>query len=114
MHDGERDELIGRVDLIDVENAVDHWKAQGLDLSAILYRPEVDASVATHAVTTQNHGLDAALDLLACGLAGAHDAEADPGFALPLNTLCTYRWRKVLMGVGTPCRRPSSTISPVR
>ena len=57
------EEMVGRSDLIDMKRAVDHWKAQGLDLSAILYRPEVDASVATHAVTTQNHGLDAALDL---------------------------------------------------
>jgi glutamate synthase (NADPH/NADH) large chain len=57
------EEMVGRSDLLDMKRAVDHWKAQGLDLSAILYRPEVDASVATHAVTTQNHGLEAALDL---------------------------------------------------
>ncbi|MBA4180520.1 MAG: glutamate synthase large subunit [Anaerolinea sp.] len=56
------DELVGRSDLIDMRRAVDHWKAQGLDLSAILYRPEVDESVATHRVIAQDHGLDAALD----------------------------------------------------
>ncbi len=56
------DEIIGRSDLLDVRRAVDHWKAQGLDLSAILYRPEVDPSVPTRCVTTQDHGLERALD----------------------------------------------------
>jgi glutamate synthase (ferredoxin) len=48
--------------LLDVRRAVDHWKAQGLDLSAILYRPQVDPSVPTRCVTTQDHGLERALD----------------------------------------------------
>ena len=39
------DEMIGRSDLLDMRKAIDHWKAQGLDLSAILYRPEVRAGV---------------------------------------------------------------------
>jgi glutamate synthase (ferredoxin) len=56
------DEMVGRSDVLDVQRAVDHWKAQGLDLSAILYRPDVEADVATHCVTTQDHGLDKALD----------------------------------------------------
>jgi glutamate synthase (ferredoxin) len=56
------EDLIGRSDLIDMRRAVDHWKAQGLDLSAILYRPDVDDSVATHCVTEQDHGLQNALD----------------------------------------------------
>lgn len=34
------EELIGKVDLLDVHKAVDHWKAQGLDLSPILVQPE--------------------------------------------------------------------------
>ncbi len=33
------DEMIGRVDRLDVEPALDHWKARGLDFSAILHRP---------------------------------------------------------------------------
>ena len=44
------DEMIGRSDLLDMRRAIDHWKAQGLDLSAILYRPEVGPEVATHCV----------------------------------------------------------------
>ncbi len=56
------DEMIGRSDLLDTRRAVNHWKAQGLDLSAILYRPDVDDSVATRRVATQDHGLARALD----------------------------------------------------
>ena len=56
------EELVGRSDLLDMRRAVDHWKAQGLDLSSILYRPEVGDDVATHCVIAQDHGLEAALD----------------------------------------------------
>jgi len=56
------EDVIGRSDLLDARRAEDHWKAQGLDLSAILYRPEVESSVAQRNVTTQDHGLQRALD----------------------------------------------------
>ncbi|MCC6388023.1 MAG: glutamate synthase large subunit [Dehalococcoidia bacterium] len=56
------EELIGRSDLLDMRRAVDHWKAQGLDLSAILYRPEIANEVATRRVIEQDHGIDKALD----------------------------------------------------
>ncbi len=55
------DEVIGKVDLLDVHKAVDHWKAQGLDLTPILAEPEPGA--ATRCVTVQDHGLDKALDV---------------------------------------------------
>ncbi len=56
------DEIIGRVDLLDVRKAIDHWKAQGLDFSAILYKPEVGPDVAVRKVREQDHGLDTVLD----------------------------------------------------
>jgi len=56
------DEMVGRVDRLDAREAVEHWKASGIDLTQILHKPEVPADVATHCVTTQDHGLDAALD----------------------------------------------------
>ncbi|MDP2674931.1 MAG: glutamate synthase large subunit, partial [Dehalococcoidia bacterium] len=56
------EEMVGRSDLLDMRRAIEQWKAQGLDLSAILYRPEVGPEVATHCVTTQDHGLEKALD----------------------------------------------------
>jgi glutamate synthase (NADPH/NADH) large chain len=54
------DEAIGRADLLDVRQAVDHWKAQGMDLSPILAMPESDHP--KRCVTDQDHGLDKALD----------------------------------------------------
>jgi len=56
------DEMIGRVDVLDTREAVDHWKAKGIDLSSVLYRPEVHSSIATRCVEGQDHGLDDVLD----------------------------------------------------
>jgi len=56
------DEMVGRVDRLEPRKAVDHWKARGLDFSAILYQPQVPARVARRCVTAQDHGLSQALD----------------------------------------------------
>ncbi len=56
------DEMIGRVDMLDVSPAVDHWKAQGIDISAILYEPPAEANVARRCIQAQDHGLVEALD----------------------------------------------------
>ncbi len=56
------DEMVGRVDMLDVEPAVEHWKARGLDYSAILYNPPVPSRVARRCVHNQEHGLNSALD----------------------------------------------------
>ena len=56
------DEMIGRADRLDVDAAVEHWKARGLDLSSILHQPDVAPSVGRRRVQAQDHGLDKALD----------------------------------------------------
>jgi glutamate synthase (ferredoxin) len=56
------DEMIGRVDRLDFKPALDHWKARGLDLSAILAAPAMPPAVARRCVVTQDHGLAASLD----------------------------------------------------
>jgi glutamate synthase (NADPH) large chain len=56
------DEMVGRVDVLDVRDVADHWKAKGVDLSAILHKPDVPPSVAIRCVQGQDHGLDRALD----------------------------------------------------
>ena len=56
------DEMIGRVDKLNVRKAIDHWKARGLDLSAILYAPPAEPSAPRHRIRAQDHGLEAALD----------------------------------------------------
>jgi glutamate synthase domain-containing protein 3 len=56
------DEMVGRVDRIEMRKAVDHWKARGLDFSAILYNPQVPRRVGRRCLIAQEHGLDEALD----------------------------------------------------
>jgi len=56
------DEMVGRVDKIDTALVDSHWKAKGIDLSSILYAPELPSRVARRCVHKQDHGLDQALD----------------------------------------------------
>jgi glutamate synthase (NADPH/NADH) large chain len=56
------EEAIGQAELLDTAEAIDHWKASGLDLSPILHVPEIVGDGPRHQVTTQDHGLDRALD----------------------------------------------------
>ena len=55
-------EMIGQVDQLDVTSAVGHWKAQGLDFSKILHRPNVGPDVAIYRIRDQDHGLELSLD----------------------------------------------------
>ncbi len=55
-------EMVGRSDKIEMAQAVDHWKVRGIDLSNILYQPDVPASVGRYCQIGQDHGLDKALD----------------------------------------------------
>ena len=55
-------EMVGRVDRLDTSQAIDHWKAKGLDFSNLLTKPEVPDDIATFCCEGQDHGLDKALD----------------------------------------------------
>jgi glutamate synthase (ferredoxin) len=63
------DEMVGRRDRLDMRKAIDHWKAQKLDLTPILHMPEVPAHIAVRRVQQQDHGLNKALDNLLLELA---------------------------------------------
>ncbi|MCY6491580.1 glutamate synthase large subunit [Leptolyngbya sp. GGD] len=56
-------EMVGRTDILEAKQAVEHWKAKGLDFSKILYQPDVDPSVGLYCQIPQDHGLDKSLDL---------------------------------------------------
>lgn len=56
------DEAIGQVESLDMRKAIDHWKADGLDLAPILHVPESVGDHPRRRVVAQDHGLDAALD----------------------------------------------------
>ncbi|MFM8810236.1 MAG: glutamate synthase-related protein, partial [Chthoniobacterales bacterium] len=57
------DEMVGRVDKLVMRKAVDHWKAQGLDYSRILYAPEVGEEVGRYCTMKQDHGIEKSLDM---------------------------------------------------
>ncbi len=55
------DEMVGRVDRLEVDRAVTHWKAKGLDFSELLYRPDVGHAI--YNCQKQDHGLEHVLDM---------------------------------------------------
>ena len=55
------DEMIGRTDVLDTNDAIRHWKSQGLDLSPIFHRVD-PRGAAVHHCEKQNHGIDDILD----------------------------------------------------
>ncbi len=55
-------DMVGRVDLLCAQKAMDHWKAQGIDLSAILHKPDVPKDVPLRCVEVQDHGMAELLD----------------------------------------------------
>jgi glutamate synthase (ferredoxin) len=57
------DEMIGRTDCLEVEAAVDHWKAHGFDFSNILYQPDLGPEVGRRQSIAQDHGLEKSLDM---------------------------------------------------
>jgi glutamate synthase (NADPH/NADH) large chain len=87
------DEAIGHAELLDVSRAVNHWKAQGLDLAPLLYVPELPDGAARRRTTSQDHGLAKALDnelirLAADALSAPTAEEAQPVRAqLPIRNI---------------------------
>jgi glutamate synthase (NADPH/NADH) large chain len=55
-------EMVGRVDVLEADAAISHWKTKGIDLSAILHKPNVPDDAPLHSVEAQDHGLVHALD----------------------------------------------------
>ncbi len=55
-------EMIGRTDCLEANTAIAHWKSAGVDLSPLLFQPEVGDDVPRYCTTAQEHGLEHALD----------------------------------------------------
>ncbi len=56
------EDMVGRVDKVDMRRAIEHWKAKGIDLSRILYQPQPKPGVAVRHTEHQEHHLERALD----------------------------------------------------
>ncbi len=88
------DELVGRTEMLEMNEAIKHWKSQGLDYAKILMKPTVGADVATRCVASQDHGISAVLDRKLIELAKpALERKEKVVIALPLRnsnrTACT-------------------------
>ena len=72
-------DMIGRVDMLETDSAIDHWKAQGLDLSKILTPAKVVyENTDVYQTIDQDHGLERALDIKLIKLAQPALKEGKP------------------------------------
>ncbi|MCP4482664.1 MAG: glutamate synthase large subunit [bacterium] len=55
-------ELIGRTDYLEVNQAIVPWKAKKIDYSKVLYRPDVPEEIGVYKTKKQNHAIDNVLD----------------------------------------------------
>ena len=76
-------ELIGSTEFLDMRQAVEQWKADGVDLRRLIYKPTAGDGVATYNCETQDHELDKALDQK---LIAAAKPAIDNGEAVVINT----------------------------
>ena len=58
------EEMVGRADKLKTRKAIEHWKAKGIDLSALFHQVEANDGVDIHHAETQNHHLDDSVDVL--------------------------------------------------
>jgi glutamate synthase (ferredoxin) len=56
------DEMVGQSQKLNMKKAIQHYKAQGIDLSNILYKPEVPSHIKERNTEVQDHQLEQVLD----------------------------------------------------
>ncbi|MEZ5356819.1 MAG: glutamate synthase large subunit [Bryobacteraceae bacterium] len=82
------EEMVGRVDRLEMRKAVDHWKAKGLDFSQVFHNPQVPKRVGRRCTIAQDHGLDQALDHRILALAAeAIENQTPVAFELPIRNV---------------------------
>lgn len=56
-------EMIGRTEVLEPSKAINHWKTSGIDLSKILYKPQLPENVGHYCTMKQDHELEKSLDM---------------------------------------------------
>ncbi|MBM7557394.1 glutamate synthase large subunit [Halanaerobacter jeridensis] len=56
------DEMIGQTDKLDMNDAIKHWKSEGINVEKILHQQQDDTDLAVHCTQDQDHGIDDILD----------------------------------------------------
>ncbi|MCU6797368.1 glutamate synthase large subunit [Paenibacillus sp. WQ 127069] len=57
------EEMVGHTEFLETKQAIDHWKAKGVDLTPLLHKPEVGEDVGSFCSMAQDHGLENSLDM---------------------------------------------------
>ncbi|MDR0626782.1 MAG: glutamate synthase large subunit, partial [Bifidobacteriaceae bacterium] len=104
------DEAIGQVELIDTADAIEHWKAAGLDLTGILAVPDNPAASPLRQVSGQDHALADALDNRLIAAAAPALEHGEPVFIKErvrnvnrtVGTMLGYEVTKRYRGAGLP------------
>ena len=80
------DEMVGQMQMLDREQAVDHWKAKGLDFSKLFHKPHAPEGVGIRHSETQDHNLGRVLDRTLIERSREAIEHGTPvSFALPIN-----------------------------
>lgn len=56
------EEMVGRTDVLETNNVLTHWKSKSVDLSPLLFKPQVDDTFGRYCTQAQDHRLDKSLD----------------------------------------------------
>ena len=56
------EDMIGKVDRLDVREAVNHYKSKGLDFARVFFDPPVDRAIARFHCESQDHGIQGQID----------------------------------------------------
>jgi glutamate synthase (NADPH) large chain len=55
-------EMVGRVDMLEMRSDIDHWKFKNLDLNGLLFKEKADIDVNLYRQEEQDHGLEKQID----------------------------------------------------
>ena len=103
-------EMVGRVDCLLQRQDLDHWKAKGIDLSAVLHDPPVPSHIGRRHLIEQDHGLQDALDCKLIEMAqDALENRAPVTLSLPIRNI--HRTAGTMLS-GEIARRYGSTGLP--
>ncbi len=79
------DDMVGQMQMLDKREAIDHWKAKGVDFGRLFMKPEPDADTAIYKCEPQDHQIDDILDRKLIKLAKPALDERQPvQIALPI------------------------------
>ena len=57
------EEMVGRTEVLEADQAIDHWKTQGIDLSRLLHQPVTGPEVGKFCSEAQDHGIAKSMDV---------------------------------------------------